>query len=258
LNPKTKRYFEADAREMIVHILALEGIDAGVGGWSAKFIEDSFAREGDVRDIVLRRRGVELGISCKSNHRAFRHSRISPISSIRSAWRLGKDSLESPAYLVSLNRAFAEVESPKPKSWSDLGEERKRVFYNRCIRVFGEELRRLAAIDEATFSRNFFRYVMGSKGYYKCVVSERFSFLQGFLFGRSVVARINCPKRLVKMDFPSDKSGVLHLYFDRGISFSLRLHNASDSYERSLKFDIQAIGLPQSLYTHHLVRRLKR
>ncbi|MDR2122992.1 MAG: HaeIII family restriction endonuclease [Flavobacteriaceae bacterium] len=34
--------------------------------------------------------------------------------------------------------------------------------------------------------------------------------------------------------------------------FTNRIHNASTKVEPSLKFDINLIGQPQSLYSHHL------
>ena len=258
LDPGLQEVFSKDAVSLLGHVLQLEGIPQGERGWSARFLDDSCAREGDVRDIVISKGDREVGISCKSNHKAFKHSRISPKSSLRVAWRLSPLSASDLRYVRELGRLFADLESQPFDRWSDLSARRKQVFCDACISAFHKEIRHLVPEEgESKISRGLVRYFLGSKGYYKCVVSERESFLQAFCFGRSAVARISLPRRLVALDFPPGRHGVLHIHFDRGFSFSLRLHNASSNYERSLKFDIQALALPQSLYTHHLTKGLR-
>ena len=258
LDPGLQEVFSKDAVSLLGHVLQLEGIPQGERGWSARFLDDSCAREGDVRDIVISKGVSEVGISCKSNHKAFKHSRISPESSLRVAWRLSSAPGSGSSYVNELRCLFDELESDPLNRWSDVSALRKKGFYESCIAAFSKEIRRLVEeVGECETSRSLVRYFLGSKGYYKCVVSERVSFLQAFCFGRSAVARISLPRRLVALDFPPGRHGVLHIHFDRGFSFSLRLHNASSNYERSLKFDIQALALPQSLYTHHLTKGLR-
>ena len=258
LDPGLQEVFSKDAVSLLGHVLQLEGIPQGERGWSARFLDDSCAREGDVRDIVISKGDREVGISCKSNHKAFKNSRISPKSSLRVAWRLSPLSASDLRYVRELGRLFDDLESQPFDRWSDLSARRKQVFCDACISAFHKEIRHLVHEEgESKISRGLVRYFLGSKGYYKCVVSERGSFLQAFCFGRSAVARISLPRRLVALDFPPGRHGVLHIHFDRGFSFSLRLHNASSNYERSLKFDIQALALPQSLYTHHLTKGLR-
>ncbi len=259
LGSEIREVFSKDARSLLEHVLQLEGIPQGERGWSARYLDDASARDGDVRDIVISKGDRDVGISCKSNHKAFKHSRISPESSLRVAWRLSPVSGSDRRYVRELDLLFNQLESQPFDKWSDLGARRKQAFYDACIAAFSKEIRHLIAeIGDSKISPGLVRYFLGSKGYYKCVVSGRGSFLQAFCFGRSVVARISLPRRLVALDFPPGKHGVLHMHFDRGFSFSLRLHNASSGYERSLKFDIQALALPQSLYTHHLSRELRR
>ena len=259
LGSEMKEVFSKDARALLAHLLQLEGIPQGEGGWSARYLDDASARDGDVRDIVISKGDREVGISCKSNHKAFKHSRISPESSLRVAWRLSPVSGSDRGYVQELGRLFDDLESQTFDDWSDLGARRKQAFYDACIAAFNKEIRRLIGeIGDSEISFRLAKYFLGSKGYYKCVVSRGGSFLQAFCFGRSVVARISFPRRLIALDSPPGKHGVLHMHFDRGFSFSLRLHNASSSYERSLKFDIQALALPQSLYTHHLSKALRR
>ena len=259
LGSEMREVFSKDARALLAHLLQLEGVRQGECGWSARYLGDAAARDGDVRDIVISKGDREVGISCKSNHKAFKHSRISPESSLRVAWRLSPLSDSDRRYVRELGRLFDDLESQPFDRWLDLSARRKQVFYDACIAAFNKEIQRLIGeIGDSEISSGLVRYFLGSKGYYKCVVSERGSFLQAFCFGRSAVARILLPKRLVARDFPPGRHGVLHMHFDRGFSFSLRLHNASSNYERSLKFDIQALALPQSLYTHHLSRELRR
>lgn len=259
LDADTRALFDNDAAALLEHVLSIEGITKGDLGWKARFLDDSCARDGDVRDIVLSLGKREVGISCKSNHRAFKHSRISPESAFTRAWGLTSDTRSSASYRDDLRRLFDGVEKGGPESWSDLEASRKLRFYDDCIRSFERELSRLFRTKNGPkVCLAILRYFLGKYGYYKCVVSRSGSFVQAYSFGRSPVPRISFPRRLIAVHFPPGRYGVLHLYFDRGFSFSLRLHNASRRYERSLKFDIQALGLPQSLYSHHLKRCPRR
>lgn len=259
LDADTRALFDSDAAALLEHVLSIEGIAKGDLGWKARFLDDSCARDGDVRDIVLSFGKREVGISCKSNHRAFKHSRISPESAFTHAWGLASVTRSSTSYRDDLRRLFDGVEKAGPESWSDLEPSLKQRFYDDCIRAFERELSRLFRTkDGPKVCLAILRYFLGKYGCYKCVVSRSGSFVQAYSFGRSPVPRISFPRRLIAVHFPPGRHGVLHLYFDRGFSFSLRLHNASRRYERSLKFDIQALGLPQSLYSHHLKRCPRR
>lgn len=259
LDSGTRSLFNRDAVALLNHILKIENIALGASGWSARFLDDTSARDGDVRDIVLSFGKREVGISCKSNHRAFKHSRISPESAFARAWGLASISDSSACYRDELRRLFDKLQAVARGYWSSLGERRKLVFYDECIHVFERELSRLyRATDSTAFCKSLIKYFLGRSGYYKCVISSSGSFVQAYQFGKSPVPRISFPTRLVSVDFPPGRHGVLHLHFDRGYSFSLRLHNASSLFERSLKFDIQAIGLPQSLYSHRLIPRPRR
>ena len=55
------------------------------------------------------------------------------------------------------------------------------------------------------------------------------------------------PTTLLYMDFkPKSKTTVI-MSFDNGWQFSFRIHNAKDTVEPSLKFDVQIVGMPPAV-----------
>ena len=49
------------------------------------------------------------------------------------------------------------------------------------------------------------------------------------------------------MDFKKDSTNTIQIICDNGWTLSLRIHNASEWVEPSLKFDIQLVGVPNNL-----------
>lgn len=55
------------------------------------------------------------------------------------------------------------------------------------------------------------------------------------------------PTEIIAIKLRKNSLTTVDLYLDAGWSLSFRLHNASTQVEPSLKFDIQFLGLPQSI-----------
>ncbi len=58
--------------------------------------------------------------------------------------------------------------------------------------------------------------------------------------------------RIIELSFKPNSTDTLFLICDEGWQISFRIHNASSKVEPSLKFDINLIGQPPALYTHHI------
>ena len=55
---------------------------------------------------------------------------------------------------------------------------------------------------------------------------------------------INLPTTLLHIAIKPNSKTTVIMCFDNGWQFSFRIHNAKDSVETSLKFDIQIVGMP--------------
>lgn len=58
------------------------------------------------------------------------------------------------------------------------------------------------------------------------------------------VPTMELPTTLLYVNFKPDSKTTVIMSFDNGWQFSFRIHNAKDTVEPSLKFDIQIIGMP--------------
>ena len=71
---------------------------------------------------------------------------------------------------------------------------------------------------------------------------------------------IDLPTSLLHIGFKPNSKTTVFMCFDNGWQFSFRIHNAKDSVEPSLKFDVQIIGMPASVnikYNCYAVVELK-
>ena len=81
MSDEMKRLFEISADSAVEMILELEPRMSENDGDELllEFQQDGAGREGDVRDIVIKRNDIhwEIGLSIKHNHEAVKHSRLS-------------------------------------------------------------------------------------------------------------------------------------------------------------------------------------
>ena len=57
------------------------------------------------------------------------------------------------------------------------------------------------------------------------------------------------PTQFYHIDFKKDSENTIEVVCDEGWQISMRIHNASSRVEPSLKFDVQLVSFPSSLYT---------
>ena len=101
---------------------------------------------GDVRDVLAIRalQKWEIGVSAKNNHKAVKHSRLSPNIDFGMKW-IGIP--VSKKYFDSVNPVFSELkrlrkESQQTKQWKDLGDYHNSV-YKPVLIAFINELKDL-------------------------------------------------------------------------------------------------------------------
>jgi len=106
-------------------------------------------------------------------------------------------------------------------------------------------------------------YLLGQYDFYKMIGidSYRITQIQAFNLrgtlnkdGKKTKANIlvpvvDLPTRIIDVAIRPHSNNTVELYLDAGWQFSFRIHNASTYVEPSLKFDIQIIGMPATIFT---------
>lgn len=226
---------------------------------------DSAGRAGDVRDILAIRRqnGWKIGISAKHNHAAVKHSRLSQTIDFGNEW-FGIPC--SQTYFNTIRPIFEELEQLRNQGelWRNIPDKANR-FYVPVLTAFMDELRRLHNANPGEIPRRLLSYLLGRNDFYKVIAYDdmQITEIQGFsLYGtlnrpagnnqpRIRLHRLRLPNDFYRIDFKPRSNTTIIIACDEGWSISARIHNAKTEVEPSLKFDIQLLAVPPSLYRHH-------
>jgi len=250
IKKKQRENYVQSATLAVEHILLKENLEeSGI----IRFLPDEAGKKGDVRDIVIVTENKLIGISCKTNHEAYKHSRLSRRLDFVKKWNLHPDGC-SQTYFNTITPLFDELASIRTKSkreekWVNLKNVPDR-FYWPLLHAFEAEIKR---VHSPEMCKNFIKYLVGKNDFYKVVSKHKSVSIQAFnLDGTLNVIKPQLP---TKIDHIKDKNSSQYsktIMFDKGWTFSFRIHNASSRVEASLKFDVQAISLSPKIYTHHI------
>jgi hypothetical protein len=255
--------FRNSATTAVAHILKLER--ARLGPQSKTRIRLNADREGqigDVRDILVQLGDFEFGVSCKTNHDAFKHSRLSGKIDFVKKWGLSSNGC-SQTYWERVRPVFNELAEIRRSSnatarWSDLDRVPER-FYWPVLDSFEDELLRLSgqgADSAPQVTKNLVTYLVGKQDFYKVIDRSRHDVVEilAFNFNESLsVARTRVPEHVIGIDRLNGGQYSKTVRFSRGFTFNFRIHSASKRVEPSLKFDVTAVSLPPSdVYTNHI------
>lgn len=222
---------------------------------------DNEGEKGDVRDIIISRKGIswEIGLSVKHNHFAVKHSRLSHSLDFGEKWYNNKCSTE---YWKDIKDIFDMLKREKGKKWSDLSNKEEDVYFP-LLKAFKNEILRKNQFIENKIPRKMVEYLLGEFDFYKLISidNKKITQIQSFnlrgnlnqdslsIKKKNTLPIVNLPTRIVSFDFKPNSMNTLELYLDQGWQFSFRIHNASSKIESSLKFDIQIIGMPATIIT---------
>lgn len=232
---------------------------------------DAAGISGDVRDVLCVRRlhQWEIGLSCKHNHRAVKHSRLSDTIDFGKEW-LGypcsKQYFDEVVPIFKKLRDIQEVskKAGNPAKWSDLTDKAEN-YYVPILQSFMKELESLAA-SYGDVPEKLVRYLLGKNDFYKVITDDTHRLtrveainINGTLNEASEgyktivpVTSLRMPTKFYHIGFKvsGDKESqtTIHVVCDEGWEISMRLHNASTNIEPSLKFDVQLISFPASLF----------
>ena len=243
-------------------------LEYGNGSLNLVIQTDAQGIAGDVRDVVCVRRanGWEIGISCKHNHHAVKHSRLSATIDFGQEW-VGVPC--SQLYFDAVVPLFNElrdmranaVENGEPLPlWNDIPDKAER-YYVPVLNAFLAELKRLADNNPDVPSK-LIEYLLGRYDFYKVITDDRHKTTRVEAINiagnlnksanghRSIVdvAKLKLPTRFYHMGFVPDSNNKLEIVCDEGWTLTMRIHNASSKIEPSLKFDVQLVSLPSSIH----------
>lgn len=228
---------------------------------------DTVGKEGDVRDILALKIllksdkiGWEIGVSCKHNHKAVKHQRLSPHINIGTMWM---NLPSNQTYFDDIIPVFKLIDSIKnagTENWNEISDKETKI-YKPLLKAVIKEIEYLCKLNRQDACKNFLSYLIGKKDFYKVVVDGKKSVsMQGFNFNGTLnqpadshkpifsVPILELPKQIYNIEFKKNSNTTINIAMDQGWSISMRIHNASTKIENSLKLDVQLISMPQNLY----------
>lgn len=262
VSPKMQQLLKISAEAAVDTILELEplAVEVDADTLTLIFQKDDKGKTGDVRDLLLCRDEIEwqVGLSIKHNHEAVKHSRLSKQLDFGKEW-FGIPC--SADYWKEVGPIFAELEYFKQRNikWSELSDKQSSI-YVPLLNAFINEIKRSYKKDP-TLPRKIIEYLIGKCDYYKvishdadCLTVVKTFNLHNTLNKPSkvkisafTIPSTNFPTDLVIIRLKPDSQTTVEMYLNEGWQLSFRIHSASTFVQTSLKFDIQLIGVPDSV-----------
>jgi hypothetical protein len=230
---------------------------------------DAEGSKGDVRDVICLRKqnGWEIGLSCKHNHHAVKHSRLSDTIDFGAEW-LGVPC--SQEYFKKVNPLFSKLRKIRDISkqegssalWSDMNGKAE-TYYIPILQAFMEELQHIFIVSQENIPERLVRYLLGRHDFYKVIaddihrttrveainISGTLNQKSGVFKSITNVPILKMPSQFYHIGFKPGSSNTIEVICDEGWQISMRIHNASSKVESSLKFDVNLISLPTSVHT---------
>ena len=232
-----------------------------------EIVSDKMGQSGDVRDVLAIRsiQKWEIGISAKNNHRAVKHSRLSNDIDFGLKWL---DIPCSENYFSEIKPIFEKLaklrtESKATQKWNTLGDYHSSV-YVPVLDTFRKELLRLDNDNIGIVAKRLIEYLIGRQDFYKVIKGKNKVEIQAYnLHGtlnlpfenikpKAKIQKLKLPNRLIEVVYQENSKTTLLVTLNEGWQISFRIHNASSRIEPSLKFDINLVSSPHSLFSNQL------
>lgn len=229
---------------------------------------DAEGIRGDVRDVLCLRKqnGWEIGLSCKHNHHAVKHSRLSDTIDFGQEW-LGVPC--SKEYFERVIPLFTELREIREKSrqkgetalWSEVDSKAEK-YYVPVLQAFMDELSKINS-ENPNIPEKLIRYLLGHYDFYKVITDDSNKITR--VEAINISGTLNCqsgelksitknpvlkmPTQFYHMGFKQGSNNTVEVVCNEGWQISMRIHGASSKIEPSLKFDVNLISLPSSVHT---------
>ncbi len=215
---------------------------------------------GDARDIIVTNydNDWQIGFSAKNNHTAVKHSRLSDKIDFGKKWfglKCSQRYMDEVKQILGNIRKL--VEEGRYETWNQL-LDKEEEYYKPVLMAFKAEIEHMA-LTHSEVPSLLAKYIIGKYDFYKIMKYHHYTKIQGFnldgtlnqksgkIKARYKVEKLKLPTRLVESGLYNNNT--LKMIFDNGWHLSFRIHNASTMLEPSLKFDVQLVGNPSSMYT---------
>lgn len=221
---------------------------------------DKKGEDGDVRDVICIRQqnNWEIGISCKHNHKAVKHSRLSRNLDFGAKWFNKRC---SQSYFDEIAPIFDLLDELKKqnKLWKDI-ENKAEMVYKPLMNAFMKELTRLDESNPNCIASAFIQYLVGKNDFYKLIASKNLTEVQAYNLNGTLnrtsgknrpeakVHPLSLPERFIDIAYKKNSDSTLKITCDESWVISLRIHSAKTAVESSLKLDIQLEGVPANFY----------
>ncbi|WP_100610743.1 HaeIII family restriction endonuclease [Confluentibacter lentus] len=232
-----------------------------------EIVSDQAGQSGDVRDVLIIRslQKWEIGISAKNNHRAVKHSRLSFNIDFGEKW-LGVPCSQN--YFAEIKPIFDMLANlkanDKSTKWTSI-ENMHEVVYIPILNAFRKELLSLDKENPNIVAENLVQYLIGNQDFYKVIKGNKKVEIQAYNLNGSLnlpfenikpkakIPKLKLPSRLIEIVYQNNSSTTLLVSLNEGWQISFRIHNASSRVEPSLKFDINLVSAPHTLFTNHIL-----
>lgn len=224
---------------------------------------DSVGRLGDVRDILFIRssQNWEIGISAKNNHKALKHSRLSDIKDFGLSW-LGVPC--SPGYWAAISPVFKQLAKLRDKGekWKNL-PNKHAAYYRPVLDAFMNELILINASNPG-IPQKLISYLVGNNDFFKVMKRAKIVEILAFNLKKSLgksagsirsittLPKLALPTQIIRFQMRPGSTDTLEMVCDKGWQLSFRIHSAETDVAASLKFDVNLIGQPVSMYAHNI------
>lgn len=232
-----------------------------------EIVSDKAGQSGDVRDVLAIRslQKWEIGISAKNNHRAVKHSRLSNDIDFGLKWLNVPCSVDyfNEIKPVFDNLAKLRTASKSTQKWETLGDYHTSV-YVPVLDAFRKELIRLDSENSGIIAERLIEYLIGRQDFYKVIKGKNKVEIQAYnlrgtlnlpfenIKPKAKIQKLKLPNRLIEVVYQENSKTTLLVTLNEGWQISFRIHNASSRIEPSLKFDINLVSAPHSLFSNQL------
>lgn len=227
---------------------------------------DAQGMKGDVRDVICIRKQNQwqIGLSCKHNHHAVKHSRLSDTIDFGLEWfgiPCSKQYFSEVVPIFSKLRLVRdETKYDSPALWSEIPDKANKI-YIPILNAFIKELKRISE-EHNEIPAALINYLIGKNDFYKVITDDtkRTTRIEAVNIAGTLnrpserhksiveIPKLKLPTRFYHIGFRPNSDNTIEVVCDEGWTVSMRIHNASSRIEPSLKFDVNLISLPSSIH----------
>lgn len=259
LSETVKLNYDLAAKTAVKLIFPLEPkLENGDDTIMLTLLSDANGVNGDVRDLVCIRISEEweIGISCKHNHEALKHPRITQSCDFGSDWVGYKCSDD---FINKMHTVLNPLDGSK--LWREI-DNKFDNFYIPILKNYMSEITLLCKEHEDVPAK-LLEYFFGTNDFYKVISQEkeRQTKVMGFNLNGTMnkasgeikpiykVKKLHMPTRLIETRLKNEKQASIILTFDGGWEITMRIHNKDKEAKiTSLAWDVKLTGMPPDIY----------